>query len=144
MYAIRSYYAIAYLHGWLNSDIIDSARSYYDHQNYRAVFREKNFAANLISISPWQHTTFSVGNSVIYADMGTNAAYLIPLNFFKSLDHNVTMDNNAGQNAQMFAAFSTRFIPKTHIYASLFIDEITLTKVFDIKENSNTLSYNFV
>jgi len=133
--------SIEYIHGWLNSGMLDSASSYYDNRNYRAVFREKNFAANLISIYPWKHTLVAFGNSVVYSDMGTDAAYLIPLNFFKSLDHNVTLMSHAGQNAQMFAMFSTRFIPKTHVYGSLFIDEITLAKVFDKISNSNTLGY---
>lgn len=134
-----------YFHAWLNSDMIDSVRTYsytnaYGTRN-RHVYREKYMAANMITFKPWKQTHISLGNSIIYADMGVHPAYLIPVAFYKSIDHTLNAaSNRAGQNAQLFFDVSTRRIRKTHLYATLFIDEIATTRMFDPERQSNYIS----
>jgi hypothetical protein len=134
-----------YFHAWLTSGIIDSARSYTFTNAYgtrpRYVYREKYLAANMFTFKPWNHTHFSLGNSIIYADMSPHPGYLIPIVFFKSVDHTLNaISNRAGQNSQMFFSVSTRRIANTHLYATLFLDEIATTNIFKPDEHSNLFS----
>lgn len=134
-----------YFHAWLNSGLIDSARSYTYTNAYgtrpRHVYRDKFLAANMFVIKPWKRTSLFFGNSIIYADMGLHPAYLIPVSFFKSSDHTINATSNrAGQNAQMFLGVSSRRIPNTHLFATIFIDEIAISNILDPDEHSNFIS----
>jgi hypothetical protein len=134
-----------YFHAWLNSGIIDSARSYTYTNAYgtrpRHVYRDKFLAANMFVIKPWKRTNLFFGNSILYADMGLHPAYLIPVSFFKSSDHTINATSNrAGQNAQMFFGVSSRRIKNSHLYATLFVDEIAISNIFNPDEHSNFIS----
>jgi hypothetical protein len=123
-----------YIHGWLVSNVIDSSRSFYDDYVFRPVFRNKFIAANLITITPFKRLNVSFGNSVIYSDMGVHPAYLIPVFFYKSVDHTLNNTNTlgeTGQNSQMFASISSRQINKLHLYTSIFFDELSLKRIKD-------------
>ncbi len=131
-----------YIHGWLVSNVLDSSRSYYDSQSiYRGVFHDKYIAANMFTITPLRGLDLSFGNSIIYSDIGIQPAYLIPVMFFKSIDHTLnSTNNNRGQNSQMFFDISSRQIPHTHLFASLFVDEVELRTAFDPAKSRNQLS----
>ncbi len=130
-----------YIHGWLVSDVIDSNRSYWDGDTYRDVMHGKYMAANMFTFIPWQHLNLSFGNSIIYSDIGVQAAYLIPFLFYKSVDHTLNSTNNyAGQNAQMFFDISSRNIKHLHLYFTFFVDEFSISRVTNSNEH-NFLSY---
>lgn len=131
-----------YIHGWVVSQVVDSARSYFINGNRRRVFHDKYLAANLFTFTPVKKLNFSFGNSVVYGDVGANPAYLIPFFFFKSVDHtyNGTGSNDLGQNSQMFFDISSRQIKKVHLYASLFVDEVSISNMFDKDEHTNIWS----
>ena len=130
-----------YFHGWLVSEVIDSTNSYVSQFGEpRQRFRPKNIAANMFTIQPWKHTSFSIGNSIIYSDIGgAHPAYLIPFMFFKSIDHTL---NHAiqNQNSQMFFNVSNRLLKHTHLYGSIFVDEFATTRVGNSSQH-NLLSY---
>ncbi|PLX10462.1 MAG: hypothetical protein C0594_04975, partial [Marinilabiliales bacterium] len=131
-----------YIHGWLVSEVVDSSRSYYYFSAPREVFHDKYIAANLYTIKPFRYTSFSFGNSIIYSDLGVHPAYLIPFLFYKSVDHTYNSTNNyTGQNSQMFFDFSTRQLKHLHLYATLFVDEIYISKIRDTADHSNFFSY---
>lgn len=130
-----------YFHGWLVSDVIDSSRSYWDGDTYREVMHGKYMAANMFTFIPWKHLNISLGNSVVYSDIGVQAAYLVPFLFYKSVDHTLNSTNNyAGQNAQMYLDISSRNIKHLHLYFSLFVDEFSISRVTNSQEH-NFLSY---
>jgi len=129
-----------YFHGWLVSEVIDSTRSYVVAGRYKEVFRQKYIAANMVTLRPWKKLNISVGNSIVYSDLGgVHPAYLIPLAFFKSIDHtlNHAIEN---QNSQMFLDISSRQIKNTHLYLSMFIDEFSVTRLKS-KESHNFISW---
>jgi hypothetical protein len=140
------WFQFRYIHGWMVSEIIDSNRTYPFYNPYgggtRLVFVPKNLAANMISVRPFKNTWISVGNSVVYSDLATHPAFLLPLGFFKSIDHTITGtgSNWLGQNSQMFADVSIREIRKVHIYSTLFVDEISFSNIWDEENSSNFLS----
>jgi len=126
-----------YFHGWLNSMVIDSSRSYYVTNSYgtdyREVYHKKFIAANLFTITPLKYLNISAGNSIIYTDLGLFPAYLVPVFFYKSVDHSVNsgIDN---MNSQMFFDISSRKIKHFHLYATLFVDELSVKRIFKKNE----------
>lgn len=132
-----------YIHGWLVSQVVDSARSYFINGYRRRVFHDKYLAANMFTITPLKDLDISFGNSVIYGDIGEHPAYLIPFFFFKSVDHtyNGTGGNDIGQNSQMFFNLSSRQLKHIHLYSSFFIDEVRIGKMFDDSLHTNLFSW---
>jgi len=132
-----------YFHGWLNSMVVDSANSYWVTNSYgtdyREVYHKKFIAANMITFTPVKYLNVSVGNSIVYSDENINPAYLIPLFFYKSVDHSLTsgVDN---MNSQMFIDISSRQIKNLHLYATMFIDELSVSR-FTEKDEWNFFSY---
>jgi len=124
-----------YFHGWLISEIIDSSRSYSFISNgkiyERLVYRPKYLAANMLTFKITKNTYFSAGNSIVY-DNNINPAFLIPIMFYKSIDHTYggAKSNFLGQNSQMFFDISIRRIKFLHIYATLFYDELSIYRFF--------------
>ncbi len=121
-----------YFHGWLNSMVTDSSRSYFVENSYgtryRRVYHKKFMAANMFTITPFKNLNISAGNSIIYSDIGLHPAYLIPVLFYKSVDHSVNsgIDN---MNSQMFFDISSRQIKHLHIYGTLFVDELAVSRI---------------
>ncbi len=125
------WFEFEYFHGWLVSQVVDSSRSYITaNGDYRAVFREKYIAANMYTFKPFKRFNFSIGNSIVYSDVPVQPAYLIPFFFFKSLDHtlNKGIDN---QNSAMFLNISSRQIRHLHLFASVFVDEFSVSRIGD-------------
>jgi hypothetical protein len=135
-----------YFHGWLQSNIIDSARSYNTgtglYGGKREIYISKFIVHHSVTATPLKGLDISIGESMIYSDK-LNFAYLIPINFFKVYDHyNSRYNINAGDNSQFFGFISSRnHIKNTHIYAQLFVDEIRASKIFNKKERKNQLGY---
>ncbi|MEI6681800.1 MAG: hypothetical protein WCO44_04195 [Bacteroidota bacterium] len=120
-----------YIHGWLNSGVVDSSRSYFSGSFYREVFVKKFVAANMFTFIPWRGLNVSVGNSIIYSD-AIQPVFLIPFMFFNSVDAtNSSEVNNAGQNSQVFFDISTRQIRHLNLWASLFIDELKFSRILN-------------
>ena len=130
-----------YIHGWLVSEVVDSSRSYWDGNTYREVFHGKYIASNMFTFIPVKHLNISFGNSIIYSDIGVQAAYLVPFLFYKSVDHTLNSTaNNTGQNSQMFFDISSRNIRHLHLFFSMFIDEFSISRIWHDYEH-NFLSY---
>lgn len=130
-----------YMHGWLVSDVVDSSQSYWDGDTYREVFHKKFIAANMFTIYPIRHLNISLGNSIIYSDIGVQAAYLIPFLFYKSVDHTLNSTSNyRGQNSQLFFDVSSRNLKHVNLYFTTFIDELSVSRIGK-KEKHNFVSY---
>ncbi len=132
-----------YVHGWLISQVLDSAKTYGLGSSLRKSFYPKFLAANLFTIRPFKNFYFSLGNSIVYADKYVQPIYLIPFMFYKSADHtmNGSGSNSLGENSHMFLDISCRNISKTHLYGTLFIDEVHLSKIFDSQKQTNLFSF---
>jgi hypothetical protein len=134
-----------YLHAFLQSNILDKNAEYpFNTPTYGGVsnvYLPKFFALHSLSYSPKDGIDLSIGESIVYANK-LNIGYLFPLNYFKSFDNTSSNQNIlAGANGQFFAAASVRrFIPKTQLYAQLFIDEIRISKLLT-NENRNQVGY---
>ncbi len=132
-----------YFYGWLNSMVVDSTRSFWVSNSYgtwyRDVYHTKYLAANLFTFTPFKYLDISAGNSIIYDSPTINPSYLVPLFFYKSVDHSVSegIDN---MNSQMFFDVSSHQIKNLHLYGTLFIDELSISRIFQ-KNAWNFLSW---
>ncbi len=145
-YQPLSWLKFNYTHAWLNSNIIDSNRSYNTGVDpfggRREVYVSKYMASHSLQFTPVKGLDIHLGESVIYSDR-MNAGYLIPILFFKAYDKLTSNDNiNAGANGQLFLQLSSRnHLKKTHLYTSLFIDEMAIGSAFNRTKSRNQLGY---
>lgn len=133
-----------YFHGFLSSDVIDSNETYYHQTNgERIIFREKYLASHTLTVKPTKGLTISLGESIVYADK-FEFSYLFPLMFFRVNDHHLSRQiNEAGSNSQFFFSVSSRnHLKNTHLYSSLFIDELTISNIFDKEKQRNQFGFS--
>ena len=132
-----------YFHGELNSNVIDSMRSYSvghaGYSSFREVDRLKYIAAHQIEMRLWNGVEFSIGETVIYSDRGPLLMYLIPVMFFKAGEHY----NGDKDNCQIFGSLDLNLIKNTNLYLSLFIDEINTDKLLDLNVSRKQYSFAF-
>jgi len=137
------WFEMQYFHGWLVSNIRDSTRYYVDNvgnKQYRMA--NKFIAANMFTFTPVRKLNISVGNSIVYAEPNVQAAYFIPIAFYKSLDHTLTkglaIEN---QNSQVFLNISSRNIKHLHLYSSVYVDEVSFSRFLPSNPEKNPISY---
>ena len=131
-----------YLHAELNSNVIDSTRSYFANSSavdpyFREVDRVKYMAAHMIEFTPARGVDLSLGESVVYSDRGPLLIYLIPIMFFKSAEHY----NGDKDNIQWFANLDLNLIRNTNVYFSLFIDDLALDDLLKADRQRNYLGF---
>lgn len=135
-----------YIHAFLETRIVDSLETYKIHTYRdidRVVFRKKYFASHTITVK-YKGLSVSAGESIVYAD-DIKPLYLLPMMFFRLADHYYSNNNNdAGDNAQFFLNISSKnHLPNTHLFATLYIDEITLSDLFDKYKQRYQVAMNF-
>jgi hypothetical protein len=135
-----------YTHAWLKSDIPDSAKSYTIPSGIwggvREVMVPKFMAQHSIDIRIKKGLHAMLGESMLYTDQ-LKLGYFIPVMFFKAFD-NYTGNNNItrGSNGQFFFQLSLRNqLRNTHLYATLLVDEIKVSKIFNQLERRNQIGY---
>lgn len=136
------WFELNYIHASLVSNVYDSTY-YYVENGERKWYRPANkfMAANMITITPVRNLRISIGNSIIYAERTIQAAYLIPIAFYKSIDHTLTKGlGTENQNSQIFFNLSSRNIKKLHLYSSVFIDEFSFDRLNSSNKEANPVS----
>ncbi|NEU10232.1 capsule assembly Wzi family protein [Flavihumibacter sp. R14] len=135
-----------YSHAWLHSNMIDSAHTYSTGNDVYGGIREtyipKFLASHSFTFLPVRGLSLSIGESIVYSDRA-DIGYFIPVMFFKAYDHYSSRYKiNTGANGQFFFQASSRdHIRNTHLYASLFIDEIRTSSIFDNEESRNQVGF---
>ena len=137
-----------YFHAWLVSNVVDSTYYYLENTTKPSVqdkeYRPLNkfMAANMFTVTPIKQLSFSFGNSIIYAEQNIQAAYLIPIAFYKSLDHLLTKGiDSQNQNSQAFASLSVRPVEHLQLYGSFYLDEFSLKRLKPSEKEKNPISY---
>jgi hypothetical protein len=137
-----------YSHAWLNSNITDSSLSYFTNtgrieNDFRLVFVQKYLATHSIEVEAMKGLHIAIGESIVYSDK-MDPGFLIPINLFKFYDNNRSNYLiEAGSNGQYFLSLSSRNqIKNTHLYSTLFIDEIKVSSIFNKTESRNQLGFN--
>lgn len=137
-----NWFELNYFHGWLVSNLLDST-SYYIENGERLFYRPANkfMAANMFTFTPFKKFKISVGNSIVYAERNIQAGYLLPIAFYKSIDHMLTKGTSTeNQNSQLFFNISSRNIKHLHLYGSAFLDELQITRFLPSSPDKNPMS----
>lgn len=137
------WFELNYFHGWLVSNVFDSTYYYVENES-KIYYRPANkfIAANLITFTPFSKLNVSAGNSIIYAERNVQAAYFIPIAFYKSIDHTLTKGlGTENQNSQVFINISSRNIRHTHLFASVYFDEVQFRRFLPDSPDRNPVSY---
>lgn len=114
-----------YFHAWLTSDVVDSASLAAYKRN---IFVNKYFAWHAVVITPFRGFDISLGESVVYGDE-LELAYLMPVMFYFFADDflNSRTGKPGDANQQIFLTLSSKnHLPNTHIYSTIFVDELTI------------------
>ncbi len=136
-----------YFHAWLVSNVIDSTYWYTEQQTTTGTQREyrpanKFMAANMFTFMPCKYIQFGFGNSIVYAERNVQAAYFIPIAFYKSLDHLLTKGmRTENQNSQAFATITVRPTDHLRLYGSFFLDEFKFDRLKKSNPQKNPVSY---
>lgn len=135
-----------YSHAWLQSGLIDSAKSYSTGNTVYGGIREtyipKFLASHSFTFFPAKGLSLSIGESMVYSER-PDIGYLIPVMFFKAYDHYSSRYKiNTGGNGQFFFQASSRdHIQNTHLFASFMIDEIRTSAIFDSEKSRNQVGF---
>ena len=141
------WFELNYIHAWLVSNVIDSTNYYIENagtEQQRTHYRPHNkfLAANMLTFTPIANLNLSVGNAIVYAENNVQAAYFIPIAFYKSIDHFMTKGLRVeNQNSQLFVNLSSRNIPHLHLFASFYVDEIKFARFKPSNPQTNPISY---
>jgi hypothetical protein len=116
------FFSFSYLHGKIlgKSTIISDSISGNDN-----VISEKYFAYHRISFNISPHFNFGLGEMVVYGERPIDLGYLIPFAFFKSVEHS----NRDRDNTMLFFDFWNHSIPRTKLFFTLLIDDISFGKI---------------
>lgn len=132
-----------YSHTFLNSNIVDSVRTYPTGTtgvsgDIRIRYIPKYLVTHSLTFLPLKGLSITVGESMVYSDK-LDIGFFIPVMYFKGYDNNRSNYLiNAGSNGQIFLQASSRnHIKNTHLYATWFIDELSLTKIFNPAQSRN-------
>lgn len=133
-----------FMHGWLNSSIVDSSRIYttdFDGRK-RFVEKEKYFVLHAVQLNPWSNFSFTLGETIIYSDRNIYFGYFIPFLFYRSVDHAFTYGSgDSGNNGSFFGDISYRPVSGLKVYGSIFIDELALSKLLKGETDRNQFGY---
>lgn len=137
------WFRMTYIHGSLISEVVDSSLSFTTSTaygtDYREVYHSKFLAANIFSFTPTSGLQLSIGNSVIYDYRYPSVAFLLPVAFYKAIDHTMSSGIN-NMNSQLFFSASSRNLKHFHFYGTVFLDEVAMDRVFN-DEEFNFVSY---
>lgn len=131
-----------YLHADLNSNIIDSVRSYHANSSgmidfFRPVNRLKYLAAHHLEVTIIEGLDLSLGESVVYSDKFPQLIYLLPVMFFKSGEHY----NRDTDNVQWFGSLDVNLVRGLNFYFSVLIDELNTDDLLRPGSARNQLGY---
>lgn len=142
-----------YFHAWLVSNVLNEEDYYVENmlfdvntqttvQTRSLRPRHKYMAANMLTFMPCKWVHFSLGNSIVYAENQPEAAYFIPIAFFKSLDHLLTKGTGTqNQNSQAFFTITVRPVEHLKLYTSCYVDEIKFNRFKASNPANNLISY---
>lgn len=136
-----------YTHAILSSGLVDTPNSYrttnlgvFGGQRFKLI--PKYLVNHSLNFRLMKGLDLQLGESVVYSDR-VQFGYWLPVMFFKAWDQYISGNQlNAGANTQLYGQISSRNqIPFTHLYASMFIDEISPTVIFNPDKSRNQLAY---
>ena len=115
-----------YMHGWLNSLVKDSSKSfYYGSSNIQPrlfeEYKSKYIVANYLSIKPNNWLNFSLGNSFVYSG-DLRPEMFLPFMYYKVMDHNTGRGDIGDGNGMIYFDVALKYPKNFKFYSTLLID----------------------
>jgi hypothetical protein len=107
-------------------------------------YRQANkfMAGNMLTFIPIRNLNISIGNAIIYSEPNVQPAFFIPIAFYKSVAHTMTKGTaTENGNSAVFINLSSRNIKHLHLYASVFMDDISFSRFKPSNPENNLFSY---
>lgn len=105
--------------------LLAQLQHYNDYRYFYGERKSKILASHRLEFSPFKNFSFSVFETMIHAGKSIEVAYLNPLMFFRSADHYLGDQDNAGMGAD----FSVRLPFRGRVYGELYIDDMSTRKL---------------
>lgn len=124
-----------YMHGWLSSQVYDSAYFYNSYPNTISQTLVKSYipkyiAANMLTVTPIYWLDVSLGNAVVYGG-NLRPEFFIPFMFYKFLDHNSGRGDVNDANGMMYFDLSAKYPKNFQFYGTVFIDVTEIRNILD-------------
>jgi len=124
-----------YMHGWLSSQVYDSAYFYNSYPNTISESLVKSYipkyiAANMLTVTPVNCIDVSLGNAVVYGG-DLRPEFFIPFMFYKFLDHNSGRGDVNDANGVMYFDLSAKYPKNFQFYTTMFIDVTEIRNILD-------------
>ena len=89
------------------------------------IYADKWLAAHRLEIAPFRWWKFSINENFIYGNRYLDWSYLIPINFYRAVQHKLRDRDNAT------ISLDTKFLPYkgAKLYATVFLDEFNMSKL---------------
>jgi len=134
-----------YIHGWLNSLVIDSSSIHYEHIEsiepiIKKAFINKYIVANMLTITPVSGLDISAGNSFVYSG-DLRPEMFIPFLFFEWLDLNTGRRPVDDGNGTIYLDISGKYPKDFQFYGTVFLDVIEIRKSLEGNFGSNWVGY---
>ena len=134
-----------YFHGWLNSQVIDSSKTYTEYPGTisareKTAYINKFVAANMLTVSPWNWLDVSIGNSFVYSG-DLRPEMFIPFMFFKFLDHNTGRGGIDDGNGTFYFDVSVKYPRTFQFYTSFFVDVTEVRNILEKDYNNSWIGY---
>ena len=111
----------SYVHAALQSGVRDTSTVWWEHGGWQSEYESKYYVAHRLDYSGIDGLEVGIGESIVYGGRGVEGAYLVPVVPFRAAQHDVgDLDN-----LQMWGDVAVTWIPRTRIYGTLFIDELS-------------------
>ncbi len=125
IFKMGSHLRLVYLFGSLKSypEIADTL--YMSAGYYRTIESTKYIAAHRLEWNPHRRLRLAFAEAVVFGERDPELAYLIPINFFYSAEHDLGDEDNA------LLSLDASWIPYPHwkLYGEFLIDDITFDKL---------------
>jgi len=101
------------------------AYSYFTGYFQRNVWAHKYLAAHRLEMAPFRFLKLGIHEVLIYGDRNPELAYLNPVNFYWSAEHNLGDQDNStlGATIELFPGFSSK------LYGELFLDDLKTSRL---------------
>ncbi len=138
---------IYYMHGFLNSQVLDSNNFYYSYQSEiepRLVesFISKYIALNYITIMPNDWLKLSLGNSHIYSG-DIRPEMFIPIMYYKVMDHNTGRGSVNDGNGMIFFDLNFNYFKNINFYSTFLIDVLEIRPLLEGDIDKSWLAFTF-
>jgi Capsule assembly protein Wzi len=136
-----------YIHGWINSLVKDSSKSFYygsssvEPRLYEE-YKSKYIVANYLSVTPSYWLNISLGNSFVYSG-DLRPEMFLPFMYYKVMDHNTGRGDVGDGNGMIYFDVAVRYPKNFKFYSTLTIESLEIRQILKGIWDTSPVGYTF-